>query len=152
MRQEEGGFVKPMIVLPPGVMSQSDIKKLEGNELCVVVAKEPGKVRFMDPIACQSSRTEMEWAAIKLSRLLLNKSMWNNPDARWGADDFTREFVAYLIAGTPLHRNGTLEEQNKEAFDLAKYDELQRLAREEAREERKKAREEAAKKVPDKTA
>jgi hypothetical protein len=42
--------MKPIMILPPEVMSPEDIKLLNENGLCVVIVKEPAKVRFVDPI------------------------------------------------------------------------------------------------------
>lgn len=63
--------MKPMIILPPGVMSEESIQMLRDNEICVVVAKNPAKVRFIDPLPCISSRTELEHAALQLAHKLL---------------------------------------------------------------------------------
>jgi hypothetical protein len=56
--------MKPMIILPPGVMDDENIKLLRENDICVVVAEDPAKVRFVDPIPAASNRAQMEQAAI----------------------------------------------------------------------------------------
>jgi hypothetical protein len=140
--------VKPIIVIPPDLMSAADIDVLRQNDLCVVVASDPSKVRFIDPIPSQSSRTEIENAAIGLSRKLLNRQ-WGNYTAEnvVGQATIARMFVDVLTAGTPLDRNGTREEQEQSFIDDARVDELRRIGREEARAERaaKKAATESAK-------
>ena len=49
--------MKPMIILPPDVMDKENIDLLRENGICVVVAKDPAKVRFVDPIPAVASRT-----------------------------------------------------------------------------------------------
>lgn len=124
--------VKPIIILPPDAMSADDIKLLRGNELCVVIAKNPALVKFVDPIPAISSRTEIETAAIRLSRRLLNGAVYDE-NAR---GTFAKMFVDILIQGTALDKNGTQEEKEQAVFDAAKTAELQRLAKEEAKAER----------------
>jgi len=46
--------MKPMIIIPPGQMSQADIKKLESNQICIVVARDPARVKFFDPMSFSS--------------------------------------------------------------------------------------------------
>lgn len=121
-----------MIVLPPDTMSPEHIKLLRDNGICVVVAKNPMSVRFVDPIPCQSSRTQIEDAAIKLSRKALNGQIYNGD----GTKVFAEHYVKLLISGTPLDERGTQEDQEKRTFQLAKDDEIRRLAREEAKAER----------------
>lgn len=89
--------MKPIIILPPKTMSKSDIKALRDNELCVVIAKDPSQVKFLDPIPTSSSRTQMENAAIALSRKLLNGQM-----LQFQRGDITRAYVDILIKGSPL--------------------------------------------------
>jgi hypothetical protein len=45
----EPSKIRPVIILPPEEMSESDINKLHENGFCVVVAKHPDQVRFMEP-------------------------------------------------------------------------------------------------------
>jgi len=115
-------------------MSQADIKKLESNQICIVVARDPARVKFFDPIPAVSSRTEIENAAIKLSRLCLNGS-WTGSNTL-DRKDLTKFFVEFLVKGTPLDPNGTREEVESGVYDNAKWDEIRRLAREDARAER----------------
>lgn len=130
--------MKPVIILPPDAVSVEDIALLNANDLCVVVAKDPSMVKFVDPLPAASSRTEMEHAAIQLSRMLLNGhwSRWSGTNML-GRGDFARMFVDLLVEGTPLDPNPTRAEQEAVLFSDAKREEIRRLAREEAREERK---------------
>jgi len=124
--------MKPIIVIPPNTISDRDITLLRENGLCVVKAKDPSKVKFIDPIPCQSSRTEMEDAAIKLSRRLLAGDLV-------GADyrkNVAALYVDILVKGTALDIKGSREEQEQQLFDSAKREEIARLAREEAKAER----------------
>jgi len=95
--------MKPIIILPPNQMSEADIAELRKNDLCVVVAKDPAKVKFVDPIPAQSSRTQIEDAAIKLSRVLLNRQWgkWTNSPSL-DHSDLSRIYASLLLVGTPL--------------------------------------------------
>src|SRR5262249_50900796 len=42
---ERNCTVKPMMIIPPGLMHDNDIEALRNNDICVVVASEPDKVR-----------------------------------------------------------------------------------------------------------
>lgn len=125
--------MKPMIILPPELMDAANIKQLQDNDICVVVASDPARVRFVDPIPSMSSRTQMEDAAIQLSRRLLNGEFDGSTVRK---SDFARLYVEILIKGSPLDIRGSTEEQRKRAFDQEKEAELYRLAREEAKAER----------------
>lgn len=130
--------MKPIIILPPKTMSDEDIKQLRANDLCVVVAEDPARVKFVDPIPATSSRTRMEDAAISLSRIILN-GQWGNYTSSGAISrgDATSIYVDLLVEGTPLAPNYRSPQQ---VFDLAKHEELQRLAREEAKAERAAAK------------
>lgn len=119
-------------------MSSSDIKLLRDNGICVVVCKDPAKVKFLDPIPSVSDRSTIEVAAIKMSRLLLNRC-WGDISTSSVLDhgDFAKLFVSCLVTGTPLDRNGTPEEKLAEQARWAKIEEVRKIAREEARAERK---------------
>jgi hypothetical protein len=131
----------PIIIIPPNTMSEADIKMLRDNELCVVVAKNPAAVKFLDPIPAAGQRTQIEAAAIKLSRILLNGQWANISNAsQIGRSEFARLYVELLTEGTALDRNGSREEQERRYFGEAKLDELRRLAREEAKAERAAAK------------
>lgn len=135
--------MKPMIIVPPDTLSAEDVKKLEDNQICVVVAKDPAKVRFMDPIPAVSSRTEIEQAAIRLSRVLLHGQ---HTATNLSRDSIAAIYTSILIKGTPLDARGSMEEQEKEWADSARRMEIERMAREEARAAREamKAKEAAA--------
>lgn len=130
--------MRPIIILPPNTMSAEDIATLRENDLCVVVSEDPSKVKFVDPIPAISSRTEIESAAIKLSRCLLNGT-WQGK-TYLEKQDMANLYVQFLIQGTPLDKNGSTNEQEERHFNREKQDELSRLAREEARAERSAAK------------
>ena len=132
--------MKPIIIVPPDLLEPAEIQKLNDNDLCVVVAKDPAKVRFLDPIPAASSRTQIENAAIKLSRILLN-GQWSG-SSLLGRGDFARLYVELLVNGTPLDANPTQVEQERTIFNQEKADELRRLARAEAKVDRLRMAEE----------
>lgn len=136
--------MKPILILPPDAMSDDDIAELRKNHLCVVVAKDPSKVKFVDPLPAASSRTQIEAAAIRLSRLLLtgNKHPHFPYDTQGSTyrSEISKLFVELLVDGTPLDPNGSMEEQHQKIFDLEKADEIRRLAREDAKAERAAAK------------
>lgn len=123
--------MKPMIILPSDVMSKDDIEILRANNICVVVATDPSKVRFVDPIPAQSSRTDIENAAIKLSRKILSGHF--NEDS---TKTFAQMYVSLLVQGTPLDSRPSQAEMEKRAYDESKLEEVRKLAREDARAER----------------
>lgn len=142
--------MKPIIILPPGAVSKEDIDRLRENDLCVVEAAEPALVKFVDPIPCISSRTQIEDAAIQLSRRVMSRDFWANGPLSESRAHCVRSFVEFLVAGTPLDPNPSQQELEREVFNFAKADELRRLAREEAKAERAAAK--AAKKKADESA
>jgi hypothetical protein len=141
--------MRPMMILPPHALSQADIKKLNDNGICTVVAKNPGALKFVDPIPSVLQRSKMEDAAIKLSRKILNRG--HGPFDNYGnasRKDLIQTYVELLVDGTSLDPAGTIEERQQAIFEEEKEDELRRLAREEAkavREAKKKAQEEKQK-------
>ncbi len=112
-------------------MSKEDIEILRKNDICVVVATEPAKIRFLDPIPAIGQRTQIENTAIQLSRIILN-----NQAVSLDRRDLTKTFVDILIKGTPLDAHGSQEEQNQRLFDYEKAEEIRKLARAEAKAER----------------
>ena len=137
----ENATMKPMMVLAPGIMSAEHQQMLRDNGLCVVEAEKPELVRFMDPISTVADRSRIEQAAIEMSRLLLNRR-WGHvsTSALIGHGEFARLFCDCLVAGTSLAGNYV---SPATIFKNAKRDEIQRLAREEAKAERKAAKEKA---------
>lgn len=125
--------MKPMIILPPDVMDAENIAALRENGICVVVAKDPAKVRFVDPIPAVSSRTQVEHAAIQLSRKILNRGFWSSDDTRKLC---AANYIDILMKGTPLDPNDPIEERCDRAYENEKILEAQRMAREDARAER----------------
>lgn len=138
--------MQPIMVIPPKIMSDDNIKRLRDNGICVVIAEDPSKLRFVDPLPSVSSRTQIDEAAIQLSRVLLN-NQWGNytTSSLIGRGEFTKIFVDLLIKGTSLDSQGTLQEQEQRIIDAARRNELDRIGREEARAERA-ARKEALQK------
>lgn len=128
--------MKPIIILPPDKMSPDDIKMLRDNEICVVVASDPSAIKFLDPIPAASSRTKIEDAAIRLSRKILNTGCYDENTRA----NFARMYVELLAEGTPLDSKPSQAEQERQIFDAEKRNELQRLAREEAKAERAAAK------------
>ena len=126
--------VKPIMILPPNAMSKADIDLLNTNDLCVVIAEDPALVKFVDPLPAQSSRNEVENAAIQLSRRLLHS------DSVHSRGDVTKIFVDLLTKGTPISAGPTDAEIRERFFQSEKANELKRLAIEEARAERAEAR------------
>lgn len=133
--------MKPIIILPPDAVSAEDIKVLRENHLCVVVAKDPEAVKFLDPIPAVSSRSEMENAAIQLSRKLLAGQLVGENYR----ENITRLYVDILVKGTALDPQPNQQERERVIFDNAKDDEFRRLAREEAKAERTAAKAAASK-------
>jgi len=120
-------------------MKPEDIKTLNDNGLCVVEAKNPALVKFLDPIPSATQRGKVEDAAVKLSRKLLNGyGFQSNGYATFG--DINKLFTSALIEGTPLQDGPTQAERDQDIFDEAKESELRRLAREEAKAEREAAK------------
>lgn len=130
--------MKPMIVIPPDTMSDEDIKILRENGICIVVSKNPQALRFVDPIPAASSRTEIENTAIKFSRILLNRQ-WNTffstATDTLGSQNLSWIFSRILIESTALDARGSREEREAEIYETARFEEVRRIAREDARAE-----------------
>lgn len=90
--------MKPIVILPPNEMDAKDIKLLIRNGLCVVVAKDPAKVKFLDPIPTASSRNQIEQAAIELSRKMLMGEVTG-----YNRSTFTSLWADILLRGNPLN-------------------------------------------------
>lgn len=131
-----GSGMKPMMILPPDGLSAEDIQKLNDNGICTVVAKNPNVLRFLDPIPVVAQRTQMEQAAIRMSRRLLNWNFRNNSGMI--VESLSKSYilnlwVSLLIEGTSMDQNGSKEEQLQRAYDEEHEEELRRLARADAK-------------------
>jgi hypothetical protein len=125
--------MKPIVILPPDTMSAEDVATLRDNGICVVVAADPAKVKFLDPIPAASCRTKIEAAAIALSRVILKGSLSTHVTR---AEACTK-FVELLTVGTPIATNGETEEERTERVRAWELDqETRRLARLDAKAER----------------
>jgi len=136
--------MKPMMIVPPDMMSDDNLKLLRDNGICVVVAEKPEAIKFLDPIPAAASRTQIEHAAIMLSRKLLG------PESPWGGstrDSVAKMFVDLLVTGTPLDPKPSIQEIERQIFHAEKAEEIRRIAREEARAERLAAKAAKAKPV-----
>lgn len=129
--------MKPLMIVPRGSMSQEDIKVMRENHLCVVEAENPSAVKFIDSLPAVSSRTDIESAAIRLSRKIINPGFWSSEDTR---REMAAKFIDLLVSGTALDPAPTKAEASQQFFDAEKRAELSRLARLEAKEERDAAR------------
>ena len=129
-----------MMIVPPGTFSQGDLQLLLDNGICIVETADPAAVRFVDPLPVVSSRSEMEVAAIALSRKLLTKGHCPWDENTRG--NVARMFADLLIKGTSLDAEKI--EHEKFIYNNVKDDEIRKLAREDARAERAAAK--AAKK------
>jgi hypothetical protein len=103
--------MKPMIILPPDVMDAENIKLLRENDICVVVAKDPVKVRFVDPIPAASSRTEIEEVAIELFRRLI---AWP-----WSDAHISRGYIMRLYCEI-LAESGYIDQRTKKKLEKEK--------------------------------
>jgi len=140
--------MQPMIILPPEMMSEQNIQALRDNGICVVEAKDPSKIKFVDPIPAVSSRTGIENAAIQLSRCVLNgmgRCLVEN--GKMDRVSIMRQYIDFLVVGTPLDPNPPREQIEREVFDKTKEEEIRKIAREEARTERKEKKEAEAKRL-----
>ncbi len=135
--------MKPIIIIPPDTLSPEDIQQLRDNDLCVIVAKDPKDVRFLDPIPAAKDRSKMEQAAILMSRRLLNGF---GSGSTFTKSSFANLFIEILIEGSPLDLNGTEEEQHERLFKREKEAEIVRLARIEAKAEREAKKKKLAEK------
>lgn len=84
--------IKPIIILPRGEMSKKDIATLNANHLCVVEAKDPSKVRFVDPPP--EGYTVQEKAAIELFRAIAAK-----PAFQINRSSFAEMYVDIILKG-----------------------------------------------------
>lgn len=101
MEMESKMTTKPVIVLPPDTMTDDHIAMLRENGFCVVVASDPAKVRFLDPIPVVSSRTEIESAALSLVRLIFDSTSFEGYNSIQ-RNDISRAYINILKQGTIL--------------------------------------------------
>lgn len=129
--------MKPIIILPPDEIKPEDIAILRENGLCVVEAKHPHEIKFVDPIPSFVQRTKIESAAISLSRMLLTgNGLTTGKSYGLSHAAVTQLYVDCLLKGTSLQEGPTQEERERAYFTSAKMDEIKQMAREEARAER----------------
>jgi len=140
--------MKPIMVLKKGTLAPDAIEALRANGLCVVESDDPGALKFLDPIPSMAQRTKIEDAAIQLSRKMLNRDFWIT-DNQWRSrdrSDVARLYVELLVKGTALGNEPTQQKRELEYFTREKLDEIQRLARAEAKADREAAKAAKAKK------
>lgn len=94
--------MKPVIVLPPKSVSKADIKELRENGICVIVAKDPSVVRFIEPPP--NGYNEQEKAAIKLCRYLVRR----DNTASCGRQEIMALLAHFFIEGSPLQTVATV--------------------------------------------
>lgn len=128
------GKMKPVIIIPKGAISREDIERLNANGLCTVEADDPAKVKFLDPIPAAAQRGKVEDAAIMLSRRLLQLQ------GSTTKAEVAQMFAAFIIQGTPLDPQPSKEDRARGAHDEAYFEEVRRIARQEAKEDRAAAR------------
>ncbi len=104
MSEEKKPRMKPMMILPPDAVSRDNIKQLRDNGICVVIAKDPTVIKFIEPppFNYTSDYSQQEMAAIELSRRLLTSG---GADDYWQKKNFTDLFVKILIEGSPLGKS-----------------------------------------------
>jgi len=96
MKMEENKKMKPTFVLPCGHISKQDIKQLRDNGFCVVEAKYPEKIRFLDPPPF--GYTQQEQAAIQLTRKLLAEPY----HATKSMNEIKNMLIYILVEGSPI--------------------------------------------------
>ena len=94
--REDGKLMRPVIILPTGEVSKKDLRELRKNGFCVVEAKAPGLVRFLEPPPQDYSMQEE--AAIKLCRSLLDKTN----TLCLTRQEIASKYALIIIDGTPL--------------------------------------------------
>ncbi len=135
--------MRPMIIAPEKLFPPESLDLLRKNGICIVECSDPSKVKFVDPLPAVSSRNEMERAAIKLSRILLN-GQWGQytPSSR---ADFCRIYIDCLTTGTELDSRGGPSEHQEALYSAEFQEETRRLARADAKAARLKRIEESKK-------
>lgn len=95
--------MRPIIILPPDVMSAEDIKKLTDNGMCVVTAPDPEAIKFVD-VFPPMQRAKIEQAAIATMRKILNGYGFRAEGVLYQSD-VASLFAKALIRGTSLDSN-----------------------------------------------
>jgi hypothetical protein len=144
--------VKPILILPPDSVSEADIARLNDNDLCVIVAKDPAAIKFLDPIPAAAGRDKIDEAAIQLSRKLLNKDELQFDE--WGRVTYANVaelFVKLVTLGTSLTRLPTAddeaeawEETFEQIYKDSRADEMDKLGKQDAKAERDRIKAEEA--------
>ena len=85
--------MKPVIILPEGMMSKADKSRLNANDFCVVECKDPSLVRFQEPPPLGYSAQEK--AAIQLCRWILSHTL--------GSTSFNKQELSAKLAEIFIH-------------------------------------------------
>lgn len=88
--------MKPILILPPDVMSPEDIQLLRENDLCVVVATDPSAVRFCEPPP-SDNYDQITEASLSLSRMVNN-----SPGQSWSARELAIQWAHYWMNAHPV--------------------------------------------------
>lgn len=88
--------MKPVIILPIGTMKKKDIQQLRENLFCVVEAKKPEDIRFMEPPP--QGYSAQEKAAMALCRFVVAQ----RTDKILYAGHLKEFLCDVLINGSPL--------------------------------------------------
>lgn len=91
----ENGKMKPMVILPKGLMVEEDMQRLRDNGICVVECEDPDAVRFMDPPPGVGYE-RCELAAIELSRRVLSST------GHLDTKDLASLYVKILLDGSRM--------------------------------------------------
>lgn len=86
----------PVIVVPTGEISKEDLALVRENGFCVIEAKNPDAVRFMEPPP--NGYSEQERAAIALCRHLMRFE----GDRNWTKREIGNLLAQFFIQGSPL--------------------------------------------------
>lgn len=73
--------MKPTIIALPGSLSTKAIRLLNENGFCVVEAKNPEAIRFLE-VPPVSNAAEQERAAVKLARMVIRPGFWKNDETK----------------------------------------------------------------------
>jgi hypothetical protein len=90
--------MKPILIIPPDQMSKEDIDRLRENDICVVEAKEPSEIRFVDPPPSGNYDQVVE-ASLALSRWVIN-----NPTGTFEAKTLSAYWAQMLMGAHPIRK------------------------------------------------